>query len=224
MAGSCCGTGVCMGDDMTEDEARQKWCPFSSYDPIMAARAIGPEGCPGAYCIASDCHLYLWVPDNEYTLTNGLVVITDVADNFPEEFIGWDGRYATYQGMRLHRYIAKDAHGSIPDGYEVDHIDGDVLNNRRGNLRIVTHQQNIANSAPRGGKSQYRGVYKNKQGKWQAQLSSRGVRWSLGVFDSEDEAAKAYDERAKEVHGEFARLNLEPKTNSGRHGYCGLVK
>ncbi len=206
---------------MTEDDARQKRCPFIRHHTVDEARITVSVS---SSCIASDCMMFKWVPDNEYRLPNGLVVVTDAIDNYPEEAIGWDGKYARWLDQRLHRVIAESVFGEIPKGLWVDHIDGDVLNNRRGNLRIVTPQQSGANQKSRGGASSYRGVARGRGDKWFAQLSSGGVRWNLGTFDTEAEAAAAYDEKAKEVHGEFARLNLEPKTNSGRHGYCGLAK
>ena len=82
---------------------------------------------------------------------------------------------------------------------------------------------NATNAKSRGGKSQYRGVYQQKNGRWSAQLASMGRRISAGTYDTEEEAAKAYDDAAKSLHGEYARLNLTPVSNSGRHGYCGLA-
>ena len=125
---------------------------------------------------------------------------------------------------RLHVAIADRCFGEITKCYFVDHIDGNTLNNRRGNLRIVTPQQSAANQKSRGGASQYRGVSKGRGDKWEVQLTSAGVRWCLGTYDTEEQAAAVYDKKAKEIHGEFARLNLEPKTNSGRSGYCGLAR
>ena len=201
---------------MTESEARQKWCPFAGERPGTVSESAEK-------CIASDCMAFRWVKDATYVLGNGLVVLTDVEDNYSEESLNWDGKYARFGNQRLHRQIAEKHFGPIPDGCYVDHIDGNVLNNRRGNLRIVTPQQSGANQKSRGGKSDYRGVHKQNSGRWAAQLSSGGVRWCLGTYDTAGEAAAAYDEKAKEVHGDYSRLNLEPKTNSGRHGYCGLA-
>ena len=213
---------------MTEDEARQKWCPFVREVICGQSERLGSynrfEGTQaGCNCIASDCMAFRWVPEHNYELDNGFVVITDIVDNYPSESISWDGKYPRFGNQRIHRHIAEKCFGPIPDGYYVDHIDGDVLNNRRGNLRIVTPQQSGANQKSRGGASEYRGVSKGRGDKWFAQLASGGIRWHIGTFDTEEQAAAAYDEKAKDVHGEFARLNLEPKTNSGRHGYCGLA-
>lgn len=93
-----------------------------------------------------------------------------------------------------------------PPGYEIDHINGNGLDNRLENLRIVTHAQNIRNMKPR---SKYKGVHWNtKNKKWISQIGINGGRTYLGSFNTQKEAAKAYDQKAKEVFGEYARLNL----------------
>jgi HNH endonuclease/AP2 domain len=91
----------------------------------------------------------------------------------------------------------------------VDHRDGNGLNNQRGNLRLVTASQNRCNSRKRGGSSIYKGVCLRKRGKhWQAQIANLRVQKYLGSFNSEVEAARAYDAAARELHGEFACLNF----------------
>lgn len=117
------------------------------------------------------------------------------------------------RGMKtilMHRQILQAV-----TGIEVDHKDGNGLDNRRTNLRIATHRQNMANGPkkPKHGNpptSQFKGVYWNKErGKWQAQIArgDGGVAY-LGRFTLEEEAANAYDKKAIELFGEFARLNF----------------
>lgn len=214
---------------MTEEEARQKWCPMvrvSATDQVATPNDITvnrwKDG-PGLLCVASDCMMARWVDDYTRNCGAGRVVVCDTEDADLTKGIWWDGKYAKNDDGRLHRQIAVRAFGPIPDGFYVDHIDGNRLNNRRGNLRLVTPQQSGANQKSRGGKSQYRGVSQQKNGRWAAQISKAGIRWCIGTYDTEEEAAKAYDDAAMQVHGEYARLNLEPIENSGRKFYCGLA-
>lgn len=102
--------------------------------------------------------------------------------------------------ISLHREIL-----SPPLGADVDHVNRNVTDNRRQNLRLATRSQNNANTVGRGGTSSYKGVLRGgRQGKkWRAQLASR----HLGYFDTEAEANEAYVAAAKEAFGEFARFH-----------------
>lgn len=108
-------------------------------------------------------------------------------------------------GIRMHRLIV-----NANPSQEVDHINGNRLDNRRCNLRIVTDAQNAYNAKKRkdGKYSQHKGVAKQYKNKWKARIQVNGKRYYLGYFDSEIEAAKAYNEAALKHFGEFARLNL----------------
>ena len=111
------------------------------------------------------------------------------------------GKYGT---CLMHRLVL-----NAPDNLIVDHINGDGLDNRKANLRLCTHSENLLNRSPRRGTSIYKGVYwHNKDRRWTATISKDGKRRRIGGFTSEIEAAKAYDKAAKELHGEFARLNF----------------
>lgn len=222
---------------MTEGEARQRWCPFARLMFVYGAgtgdvgavagtvnRVLGsiPEN---SCCIASDCMAWVWAEDYEIELTNGHIIVLDAVDATWANSFGWwwDGHYARSDEGRLHVLLVERLCGPIPEGQMVDHIDGDTHNYRRDNLRLATSGENAANAASRGGASKYRGVHRNKK-RWSAQISKDGERECLGTFDTEEEAAAAYDEAAKRLHGKFARLNLAPIQNSGRHGYCGLAR
>ena len=97
-----------------------------------------------------------------------------------------------------------------PNKYEVDHINGDKLDNRLCNLRIATHQQNIFNKPPtKQNKSGYKGVsWDKRRGKWVTSVFISGKEVYKKRFLSKKEAAKAYDKKAKELFGEFAYLNF----------------
>ena len=105
----------------------------------------------------------------------------------------------------MHREIMQ-----TPDGMETDHINGDSLDNRRENLRICTHAENLRNRKMNSGnKSGYKGVYWfSQRGKWRAAITLNGKNVHLGLFTDPADAAKAYDKAAQEHFGEFARTNL----------------
>jgi AP2 domain len=152
------------------------------------------------------------------TLTQGKVAFVDDADF--EWLSQWkwqavlDGHtyYAVrtdYSGDRprrisMHRLIMGEPKG------KVDHKDGEGLNNQRGNLRPATDSENQWNRRKsRGCSSIYMGVSWRKDYKhWEAQIVRLRVKRHLGYFDSELEAARAYDKAAKELHGSFIRPNF----------------
>lgn len=106
--------------------------------------------------------------------------------------------------ISMHRLII----GAQP-GQQVDHKNGDGLDNRRFNLRLVTNAQNSMNRKKVGGTSQYKGVcFDKNRNKWQSYIRINYKRIHLGRFLTEIEAAKRYDEAAIKYFGEFARLNF----------------
>ncbi len=113
-------------------------------------------------------------------------------------------------GTLLHRLILNVTDPSIL----VDHRDGNGLNNVRSNIRMAGRAQNAWNAgAHNDGKSPFVGVWQRPSGRWAAQIMANGLRYTIGTFDSQEEAAEAYDEKAIEIHGEFARLNFPKKEN-----------
>ena len=109
----------------------------------------------------------------------------------------------------MHRLIVGAARGQI-----VDHINGDTLDNRRANLRIVTAHQSAMNRGPHAGSSsRFIGVTLHRQlGKWQASIGRAADFTYLGCFVNESEAARAYDIAAADRYGAFARLNFPKAT------------
>lgn len=106
--------------------------------------------------------------------------------------------------FKLHRVLM-----NAPKGLEVDHRNGDGLDNRRQNLRLATRIQNGFNRRkPKNNTSGYKGVTSAYGGKWEASVSANKIRHHLGVHLTPEDAARAYDRAAKQLHGEFARLNF----------------
>ena len=147
----------------------------------------------------------------EIPLTKGKFAIVDDEDfdelakyrwRYHNEGYALRGNPTTY----MHRIIMH-----AKKGQEIDHINGDKVDNRRVNLRFCTHSENLANQSKcQLHSSQFRGVdwYAPSQ-KWRATIRVVGHQIHIGYFTSEEAAARAYDRKAKEKFGEFVRLNFE---------------
>lgn len=160
-------------------------------------------------------------------LTQGKAAVVDDADyallagyHWHYMGIGYAARSQGGKRIYMHRVIM-----GAPVGMQVDHIDGDRLNNTRSNLRICTAQQNHHNRRPlrRETSSSYKGVHFHKQtGHWRAVIRIDGRRIYLGFFHHAIDGAAAYDKAARELFGPFAYTNLtaeEAATCGGRIVY-----
>lgn len=115
-------------------------------------------------------------------------------------------------GNGLRKQVPIPMHGVIllaSDGLVPDHKNGNGLDNRKDNLRPATQQQNMWNRKPvTGSTSKYKGVsWRAKSSYWIANIKINDKQKHLGCFANEDDAARAYNDAAKELHGEFAKLN-----------------
>ena len=149
-------------------------------------------------------------------LTKGKSAIVDVesldiVDGVNWHFLpysgtGYAGTRITENGkkklIRMHRVIM-----SAPEDKEVDHINGNGLDNRLSNLRLVNRAENQRNSKRRkDNTSGFKGVsHHGKSGRWQARIRVDGKQKSLGLFSTKEEAYKAYCEASKKYHGNFGR-------------------
>ena len=141
---------------------------------------------------------------------NGTIVL-DVEYDGPGSLSVSSHGYATinihlgggkYKREYLHRHL-------LPGFKQVDHINGDRLDNRVENLRGCNNEENNRNKGPnKKNKSGYKGVHFNKStGKWIAQITVNYKCKHLGSFNTAEEATLAYNKAAREFHGEFAFQN-----------------
>ena len=111
------------------------------------------------------------------------------------------GFYMQRRGnVRLHRELL-----NAPKGVDVDHINGNTLDNRIANLRLASRSENCRNQGKRrNNTSGFKGVSKHGT-KWQAYISTPKGRLFLGTFDTPEDANEAYQAAARKYHGEFAK-------------------
>lgn len=156
----------------------------------------------------------------EIALTRGFIALIDDRDYERVSNLKWNatittrgqvyatctqrigkGRKGKKVNIKMHRFVL----GITDRRVEVDHIDGDALNNQKSNLRRCSHQQNMANMRQhRDASSRFKGVSFHKaSGLWRATIQKR----HLGYFKSDQEAALAYNTAARKTFGRYARLN-----------------
>jgi HNH endonuclease len=150
-------------------------------------------------------------------LTQGYVAVLD-ADDVPI-VSAWNWQVSICGKLRYAvRYTRRDADGKqhivrlhrhilgVPDGVIVDHIDHDGLNNRKANLRPATHQQNAQNTRKVGAKTLPKGVYQRGH-RFRARVWINGRNVHLGMYDTADDAHRAFCDAVDKLHGEFACHN-----------------
>lgn len=152
----------------------------------------------------------------EIPLTQGLVALVDDEDAKTVLAHKWHaarvGRviYAQRTALRSGRKVTIRLHTFLTGYGKTDHHNGDGLDNRRANLREATHAENQRNvRRPIHNTSGFKGVTLDKRsGKWTAQIHSSGRHLYLGRYTSPEDAARAYDDAAREHFGKYARVNF----------------
>lgn len=147
-------------------------------------------------------------------LTNGKYALVDEEDYYEVRKFNWaaissrNTFYAVKNSKNnriMHRFIMGLERG---DNRVIDHINHDGLDNRKANLRICTNDENVLNKKPSKNKRFKGAFYYAKNNSWTSSISYKGKCYRLGYFKTEEEAARAYDAKAKELHKEFAYLNF----------------
>jgi hypothetical protein len=148
-------------------------------------------------------------------LTQGLEAIIDAKDAKLVKHRNWfasvngRNRYALSKlpteckPISIHRFLMKPE-----EGYVIDHINGDGLDNRRENLRLANSAQNAWNSRiAKNNTSGFKGVTFNKrEGRWRAKISHDGKRINIGTYDTAELASAAYEGAARALFGAYARI------------------
>jgi hypothetical protein len=152
-------------------------------------------------------------------LTQGQVAIVDDSDY---ELLSQHKWYAHKSGKTFYaeRFFQKKTYSmhriimKVPSEKEVDHKNGNGLDNRKDNLRLCTRAENCRNKRSTNKSSRYLGVSWNaKDKRFRAQTEKDGIRYYLGQFMNEEDAAKTYDAKVNELFGSFARLNFPVRTS-----------
>lgn len=153
----------------------------------------------------------------EVPLTRGQVALVDEEDApavLAHKWYTRRVRHAFYAARSLPRVggVRREQrlHTFLTGWPLVDHVNGNGLDNRRANLRPATNAENMRNRRRYANNtSGFKGVTFDKaKGRWKAQIRLDGRRRYIGRYDTAEEAARAYDAAARELHGEFARLNF----------------
>ncbi len=151
----------------------------------------------------------------EIQLTKGFITIVDEEDYDNLIKYRWyysNGYASNYKLGALHRFIMNIKSDEINNRSSIfiDHINGDKLDNRKSNLRICNNSKNSQNRFKTRGKSKYKGVvWDASHDAWIVRIKpERGPRIYLGLYRDELEAAKAYNNKAIELFGEYANINV----------------
>lgn len=155
-------------------------------------------------------------------LSQNCVALVDAADYAKVAPFNWFFSSSGYAVRNTRDGSATLMHRLIldaPDGCDVDHINRDKLDNRRANLRLVSRSHNVMNTDLRcSNTSGYKGVsWSRVSGKWEARIRRDERQIYLGLYPTAEDAARAYDAKARELFGDVAALNFPDDPSEYRH-------
>lgn len=189
-----------------KDKDRVRHCSLACSQTACLLRRDYPEPPPvhGARWVQLGHGRFALVDDSDYdSVSRGSW--TAVLERKPGRRVKCVTGHMNGRTMLLHSFI-------FGTRETIDHRDGNPLNNRRSNLRLATALENVRNASKKrrnGATSRFKGVWLvRKTGKWQAMIRAGDVRRWLGSFSVEEDAARAYDAAARELHGAFACVNF----------------
>ncbi len=165
-----------------------------------------PEPVAGAVWVPLSAGFFSLVDEVDYQKVNEWNWSTKISGHGQGKKFRYGHRIDTIHGYTtLHRFIL-----GVSEECDIDHINGDTLDNRRQNLRLASRSQNLQNQVKTRGHSRFKGVYfDTASSKWKAQITIGGIRKNLGRFADEELAAVAYNNAAIDAYGAFACINGE---------------
>ncbi len=188
----------------------RRWCSVACHVAWGRQDGLPPEPVDGAR----------WIP-----ACHGRFALVDDADFKAASRWSWaaviepSGRVKCVYGAHQGKHVL--LHALVFGSVGVDHANGDTLDNRRANLRAATAQQNARNCAKKRGASVYKGVTKGQRpGTWKATIKIGGITKTFPQRTAEEDAARDYDDAAREHFGAFACVNFP---RSGERSASAIV-
>ena len=172
-----------MSEEKTKEEIKEIWKDIKDYEGIYKISNYG----------------------NVFSLKRDKILKPGISNKYYHVSLSKNGEV---KPKKIHRIVTEHFSDDWDEKLQVDHIDGDRLNNNISNLRMATSSQNNSNrKIQKNNTSGYRGVFICENKKYQARIKKEG-KIITKCFDKPTDAARFYNENALLLHGEFARPNI----------------